>query len=448
MTDADGNRAVGTTMMDNIYEAVITNGQMYQQQVELFGEPYMATYLPIIDKNNIVKGAIFTGAPMSENIKNIRMVITVSICLSVVMILLSYTIVIPFVRKKLSNPIKVVKTMALEMEKGNLRNNPGITANMGRNEIGDLAHSIHSAVRILDSYITDISDMMAAMADGDFGFRSRVGYRGDFVNIGKSAVVLNDKMKDVIGSINATADEVYSGSAQIANVSSIIADGTTKQAAASEELAASIAEISDGIDNNAKSAEMALRLSQRSIEVVNSQNEQIENMLGAMSNIEKSTGEISNIIKTIGDIAFQTNILALNAAVEAARAGAAGKGFAVVADEVRNLANKSADAAENTSSLIGSCIDAVNNGSEIAGKTAEAMAAVIENTNETNKLIATITEETRRQEEAVHQVKNGIDQISEVVQQNSATAEESSASCQELNTQALTLREKISIFTV
>lgn len=448
LTDDDGNRAVGTTMGDSVYEKVVKNGEMYQQQVTLFGEEYMGTYMPIIDNNGVIKGAFFTGAPMADNIKNIRMVITTNVCVALVMILLSSGLVISFVVRKISKPIQMVSVMAAEMEQGKLKNNTGITGKVDKNEIGSLAHAIYSAVRILDSYITDISDMMAAMSEGDFAYRPKVGYRGDFVSIGNSAVALNKKMKDVIGSINGSADEVYSGSSQISNVSAIIADGTTKQAAASQELAASIAEISDGITANAESAERALKISQHSIETVNSQNEQIEDMLGAMANIESSTAEISNIIKSIEDISFQTNILALNAAVEAARAGAAGKGFAVVADEVRNLANKSADAVQNTASLIGSCVDAVNNGSEIANRTAEAMAAVVENTNETNRLIDNIANQTRKQEDAVHQVKNGIDQISEVVQQNSATAEECSASCQELNVQAQTLREKISIFHV
>ena len=88
----------------------------------------------------------------------------------------------------------------------------------------------------------------------------------------------------------------------------------------------------------------------------------------------------------------------------------------------------------------------MGNGSAIANNTAETMMKVMEITNETNGLIENIAQQTIKQSEAVRQVKSGIDQISEVVQQNSATAEESAASCGELNSQAMTLREKISIF--
>ena len=445
LTTETGERAVGTTMSDSIYERIL-NGETYQHEIKLFDENYMATYTPIYDGNGIVKGALFTGSPMKTMIANRNQAILIGIIAAVVMLCISGVITSIFVRNELANPISMVKNMAVEMEQGNLRNNPGITGKIKKNELGELAESLSTAITILDSYVGDISNLMKEMADGNFGHESQVEYRGDFISIGESVDELKEKMKDVITSINMSADEVYSGSEQISSGADMLAEGTTRQAAASEELSASVAEISDHITLNAQDAEKAKELSNSSLQMVNDQNEQIGEMLQAMNNIETSAGEIGHIIQAIEDIAFQTNILALNAAVEAARAGEAGKGFAVVADEVRNLATKSAEAAKTTSSLISTCIEAVGNGSAIANNTAETMMKVMEITNETNGLIENIAQQTIKQSEAVRQVKSGIDQISEVVQQNSATAEESAASCGELNSQAMTLREKISIF--
>lgn len=446
VTKEDGERATGTTMIDDIYKKVVKNGEIYQQETVIFGKKYMATYMPIKDGSGTIRGAFFTGAPMEQSINNRRTAAIVSVLLGVMMLVISSVIFVRFVIVNISGPIRMVKTMATEMEVGNLKGNPGITGKVGNNEIGELATALASAITTLDGYIGDISEMMKEMSEGNFGYQTSVSYKGDFISIGQSADALHEKMKSVVSSINTSADEVYNGSEQISNISGIIADGTTRQAAAAEELSASIAEISDSINLTVESVEKTMELSHMSLNTVNNQSTQIKDMLAAMENIEESTGEISKIIQSIEDIAFQTNILALNAAVEAARAGVAGKGFAVVADEVRNLAIKSADAAKNTSTLIESCIEAVNNGSDMAHRTAKAMNIVVENVNNTNKLIDDINLQTAKQADAVAQVKSGIDSISEVVQQNSATAEESAANCQELNSQAMNLREQIAIF--
>ncbi len=445
----DGKRAIGTTMSDAVYEKVIKNGEIYQMETEIFGDQYMATYTPLYGPDKEIMGAYFTGCPMESVIKSKNEAVLMGVIIGVVMIIVAYIGVRVFVRKQIGIPVQIVRDMAREMEQGNLSANQQIdTSNLRKNEIGDVAKSISSALKILSSYVNDISTMMKEMSDGNFGYKSVVEYRGDFISIGESARNLSIEMKDVINSINSSADEVYNGTQMISTGSTSLADGSARQSASAEELSTSVAEITDNIQRNAENTDKAQKLSNSSIEMVNSQNAQIKDMLNAMSNIESSADEISKIIKTIEDIAFQTNILALNAAVEAARAGEAGKGFAVVADEVRNLANKSAEAASSTSQLIGNCIEAVNNGSSIAHSTAEAMKQVIEITNETNSLIENIAHQTNKQADSVQQIKLEIDSISEVIQENSSTAEESAASCEQLNAQATTLRDRISVFRV
>ena len=444
LMDEAGNRSVGTTMDPAVYQQVIVNGEHFLDNLEIFGTTYRAEYIPFQDGSGKTVGALFAGFPNTELAKQRDDATLVGIFIAIGMVVVAVVLLFFIERSMISGPIKQISVMAKEIEKGNLRNNPGFTGKIPNTEVGDMAKALGAAIKMLDNYIADISERMKQNASGNFGWKSQLDYKGDFSAMYESAKQMRLNMADIIEGINMSADEVFSGSEQIANGASTLAEGTTRQAAASEELSASVEDISENISLNAENAHKAQQLSDSSMDLVNRQNQEISNMLTAMKNIESSANEISNIISAIESIAFQTNILALNASVEAARAGAAGKGFAVVAEEVRNLASKSAEAAKNTSELISGCIEAVNNGSDIANKTADAMKKVIEITKETNELIDGIAQQTAKQEEAVKQVKMGIDEIAEVVQQNSATAEQSAASCEELNAQANTLRGKVS----
>ncbi|PZO84847.1 MAG: hypothetical protein DI626_07925 [Micavibrio aeruginosavorus] len=104
-------------------------------------------------------------------------------------------------------------------------------------------------------------------------------------------------------------------------------------AAATEELAASIGEISSNMVSSKQATD----------EIV----EKTKVSGKASDRLVDTTKQMETIVSLIRDIADQVNLLALNATIEAARAGEAGKGFAVVASEVKNLANQTAQATDD-----------------------------------------------------------------------------------------------------
>ncbi|MET0443477.1 MAG: PAS domain-containing methyl-accepting chemotaxis protein [Pseudorhodoplanes sp.] len=109
-------------------------------------------------------------------------------------------------------------------------------------------------------------------------------------------------------------------------------------AAGSEEMNASIREISETMVKSRQTAEAAVN----QVETADLQAQRLTSAAHAMG----------GIVGLIGDITGQINLLALNATIESARAGEAGRGFAVVASEVKNLANQAKQATDKISSEI------------------------------------------------------------------------------------------------
>ncbi len=266
--------------------------------------------------------------------------------------------------------------------------------------------------------------------------------------LGNSLKQLVEDNFHILSNIKEVGNQVTPNSSQVAGASQSLAQGSTEQASAIQQITASIDEIAEKTKQNADEANSAAELVSQAIKDVKYGNSQMHDMMEAMADINRSSESISKIIKVIDDIAFQTNILALNAAVEAARAGEAGKGFAVVAEEVRSLAAKSAAAASETAELIEDSISKVNTGSRLADDTAKALETITGVVQKSEVIINGIADSSNYQATAVSQINQAITQVSQVVQTTSATSEECAAASEELSNLAARMHELLSSYNL
>lgn len=412
-----------------VYDAMGTTDYGYVSAVGETGW-MIATGLPAKEYNSTVDGVV-------------RTVLTIS-----VVALLVLALVITLISKSIVNPLLKLRRVAEKIADGDLDMQVDVKSD---NEIGQVAVAISRTVDRLKEYkeyIDEIAVVLDQIATGNLVFDLRCEYAGEFSKIKTSLENIRGTLSYLFMEIEETAGQVASGSDQVAAAAQTLAQGATEQAGAISQLSDFITEISEKVKTTADNAANASQLAIRCSDEIESGNNQMRQMVSAMSEINESARQIGKIIKTIENIAFQTNILALNAAVEAARAGDAGRGFAVVADEVRNLASKSSEAARDTAALIQSSIDSIRNGTDMVQETARSLNAIIDSTVQTTELIYQISDASGEESNSIRQVTQGMDQIAVVVQSNSAAAEESAASSEELNAQAQKLKDLISTFRV
>ncbi|MCF8167786.1 MAG: HAMP domain-containing protein, partial [Rhodoferax sp.] len=297
-----------------------------------------------------------------------------------------------------------------------------------------LSQGMNQLMETSEQGLTDVSELLAAFAQGDLTKRIDRDYAGLFGKVKDNANSTADSLTRVMGEVRAAADALTGAANQVSATAQSLSQAASEQAASVEETTSQIDVMSASISQNSDNAKvtdgMATKASKEATEGGS-----------AVSQTVKAMKQIAAKIGIVDDIAYQTNLLALNAAIEAARAGEHGKGFAVVAAEVRKLAERSQEAAKEIGGLAGNSVSTA----ERAGKLLDEIVPSIQKTSE---LVQEIAAASAEQSESVVQIGGAMGQLSKATQQNASASEELAATSEELSGQAEQLQQSVAFFNI
>jgi len=259
----------------------------------------------------------------------------------------------------------------------------------------------------------------------------------------QTARKINLTLRQAVSDLENGIHQINEAASQVSVSSDTLARDSTQQAASIEETSASASEVDSMAVRNRDNSQKATVLVTSSGNGITKANHTLSEMVQAMEGITQSSESIAKIVKLIDQISFQTNILALNAAVEAARAGDSGAGFAVVADEVRSLAQRSAQAAQETAALIEDAIERTRAGKQKVDEMEKQIADITGQSSQVQLLVNEISQGSKEQSRGITLIATNVQSMERTTQGAAATAEESAAAAAQLSAQAMAMKQVV-----
>jgi methyl-accepting chemotaxis protein len=462
LTDASGRRAVDTFLGSTspAYKPIMS-GNAYIGRVTILNKEYISNYKPIFEDNtkNII-GILFIGVEISdfeqhieeENISQTKISIVLGVFL-LFAVMIANAMSIGFI---ILRPISKVTDILKDISEGegDLTQSIPITSN---DEIGQLAHYFNKLMNALRNPIGNTKktiDTLAAASEELSSISRQLSSASEKTMNQTTAV--SERMGRMSVNINAMANGAEQASANandVAGAAEQMSANMNTIAAAIEEMSASISQIFSNAGDANKVAHEAMNKSHDATSV-----------MGRLGTAAKEIGQVTDVIKKIAD---KTNLLALNATIEAASAGEAGKGFAVVAGEIKELANQSAQSADDIARRIegiqigtSEAVTVINDVSDIITKISHSVESisshVSEQTKASNEIASNVAQANtgaKRVAAAIGEVAKGtndvsrnagdavrrVGQVADDVNSVSGTARESSQGASQVSSSASNL---------
>lgn len=349
-----------------------------------------------------------------------------------------------------------------------------------------LLDKFFKAIRLVDQNANllsqgklNISDIMTDKTKGietlSLAFNEMKRNLLSFIETTKSNVIV---LSDAVDKVTKSLDMSYKGNEQIASNMSTVAAKAQSQLKIAKESLENIQEVSlrannitTTLANIEEFVENTVKISTDGSQYLDKYNEQMAVITTNLSdtssfieNLNEHLQEIDQVGGLIINITEQLKLLSLNSSVEAARAGEAGKGFVVVAQEMNKLSSQTRDSIGKINTLLTDIIgsnakvsesitnvsDSFDISKEIFNSVKDSFYTINTNANilsedmkkvhEESLMISENTQKISTQGTNLHDASS---EISCITQDVAAVTEEELAENEEINGQALSLKNML-----